>query len=393
MKIAHFLIKIPQAMRLAALCLTMTIYGIAPDVIAGEVSGLYEAEVAVKGQGDAERNRALKEALAEVLIKVSGNRNVISMAALQQVLSRPMELAQQFRYRELPKVENQQDSPFPQAAMGTQEPVKQVLWVSFDAQAVNQALNNAGLPVWGRARPSTLVWLAVEDDNERYLLGGDSHPDVQEQIRHEAQRRAVPVLIPLLDLEDQANLRFTDVWGNFQEVIVEASGRYQAEALWVGRVYRQFDNLWQARWSLYLEDDKQYWEITADQPIDVIASGIDGLADALSAKFSKIISEMDFNTVKVLVTDVHTLEDYARIKKYLHSLDPVTQLQVEEVSTPTVMFMLGIRSDRAELEQAIGFGSTLAPVLPSDVNDSMNSDRAGPQALVAAQTLYYRLLR
>jgi len=378
-------------------CLTIMLYGVTPGVTAGEVSGLYEAEVPVKGQGDTERKRALNIALEEVLIKVSGNRNVISMDILKPVLSRPMGLVQQFRYRDLPSLEDQQPSQQHNTEV-VADPFTQVLLVSFDAQAVNLALNNAGLPVWGRARPSTLVWLAIEDGNERYLLGGDSHPDVQELIKQEAQRRGIPVLIPLMDLEDQANLRFTDVWGNFQDVVIEASDRYQAEAILVGRLYRQSDDLWQARWSLYLKDGNlndvsQFWDISADRSSDVIASGINGSADILSAKFSKIISEVESGAIMMLVSDINTLEDYARTMKYLNSLDPVTRLQVEEVSSSTVMFMLGIRSDHTELEQAIGFGSILAPVSPSAVIATMNEDFADSQTIATTQPLYYRLLQ
>jgi len=376
----------------ASLCLAIVVCGFSATIYGGEVGGLFEAEITVKNQGEAERNRALNTALIDVLIKVSGNSNVASMAALEPVLSNPLGLVQQFRYRALPKVENQpgQQTQGPEV---TENPYNQILQVNFDPQAVNQALNNAGLPVWGRARPSTLLWLAVEDNNERYLVGGDSHPEIQKMIRDEAQRRGVPVLIPLLDLEDEANLRFTDVWGDFQDVIVDASNRYQAEAFLVGRLFRQSDGTWQGRWSLYSNNDNRHWDMTADQTRDVIVSGIDGAADYLSSKFSKIISEVESTSVELSITGIDSLGDYARAMKYLHSLDPVTQLQVEKVSSSTIVLLLGIRGDHTELVQAIGFGSTLAPVLPPEVDPAINNDQKDALTLAATTTLYYRLLQ
>ena len=376
------------------LCLTLILFFALPAVFATEVSGLYEAEVPVASQREGERNRALKDALIEVLIKVSGHRDINSAGALAPTLSNPMGLVQQFQYHELPPVDGRQS----QADRGAKDQFTQVLSVSFDAQAVNQALNNAGLPVWGRARPSTLVWLAIEDKGERYLLGGDVHPEVQDVLKQEAQRRGVPVLIPLLDLEDESALRFADVWGGFQDVILDASRRYQAEAILVGKVYREFDNQWQARWSLYIKDDSQQWDATADQTMNILAAGIDGAADTLSARFSKIISETEYGDVRVLVTDVQSLEDYARAMKYLRSLDPVTRLQVEKVASSTVTFVVGIRSDRADLEQTIGFGSILSPVAPGAVpeqtgNDHPDSAAPGSQTMVTSHTLFYRLLK
>ena len=314
-----------------------------------------------------------------------------SMPALKPVLSRPLALVQQFRYRALSKDENLQGIRS-QGTDVTNDPYNQVLQVSFDPHAVNQTLNNAGLPVWGRARPATLIWLAVEDNNQRYLVGGDSHPEIQAMISNEAQRRGVPVLIPLLDLEDAANLRFTDVWGDFQDVIVDASNRYQAKAFLVGRLYRQTDGTWQGRWSLYLQNDNYHWDMTAGQTRDVIASGIDGAADYLSSKFSRIISEVESGSVELSITGVNSLEDFARTMKYLHSLDPVAQLQIEKITSSTVMLLLGIRGDHTELEQAIGFGSTLAAISP-EADPSIVNDHADTHTSANTKTLYYRLLQ
>jgi hypothetical protein len=94
----------------------------------------------------------------------------------------------------------------------------------------------------------------------------------------------------------------------------------------------------------------------------------------------------------ISIKDVKTVEDYARTIKYLRSLDTVTNVQVEEVSTSSLVLSLGIRSDPTELVQSIRFGSTLAPLPPAVTDDSGNV--AGDVGTMAsARTMYYRLLR
>ncbi len=388
MKIRLTFITISHTIHVAVLSLSVLLCLHASGAVAGEVSGLYEAEVPVRNQGDAERDRAISTALDDVLVKVSGRRDATAIQALETVLSHPIKLVQQFRYREMPVAENTR-TPDNEVAGNA---FTQLLVVSFDPQAVNQALYSAGMPVWGRARPATLVWLAIEDENKRYLLGGDGHPQIQQRIRDLAQQRGVPVLIPLLDLEDQSNLSFTDVWGNFQDVIERASARYQAEAILVGRLFHHTDGTWQARWTLYMKDDRQYWEMNADQLDNVLGSGIEGSTDILSAKFSKIITTAGSGTILISITDVDTVEDYARTIKYLRSLDTVTKLQIEEVSTSSLVVSLGIRSDPTELVQSIRFGSTLAP-LPPPVTDDSGSVAGDAGTLASARTMYYRLLQ
>src|SRR5262249_13131842 len=61
------------------------------------------------------------------------------------------------------------------------------LQVGFDGVAVDQLLVQAGLPVWGKERPSTLVWLGGD---------ADSSPNAHEAIERAARLRGIPVVWP-----------------------------------------------------------------------------------------------------------------------------------------------------------------------------------------------------
>ncbi len=339
----------------------------------------------VLGQGDGSRRQALRRAFAEVLVRVTGKRDAAALAPLKAALKRPMGYVQQFRYRPLGEaVAGSSQAPGDDAeALPEQE-----LWVSFDPQSINRLLAEAGLPVWGRARPATLLWLAVEDEGRRFLLGAGQGQALQAQLRRDARRRGLPLFFPLLDLQDQAALGFSDVWGDFQDAILAASRRYQSAAVLVGRLYHRAGAPWEGRWTLYLEGRRTFWRSSADDAAAVLAAGVEGAADRLALRYAQRLDMSGGTGVTIAVHDVRTLEDYARAMAYLESLDPVTRLRVLTVAGETVVFEATVNGSRDGLAQTIGFGGTLAP--PRE--PVFYAPDAAPRVAGAGAMLNYRLL-
>ena len=357
------------------------------NIHAAEVGGLYETEVLVTSQGRDERNEAIRMALDEVLVRVSGDRNAPRLEALQGLYKRSLQLVQQYRYRALPRVVGQGGE-----AIGG---LSQVLWVSFDAAVIDQALRKGGVPLWGQVRPATLVWVVVEDGGVRSLMGADTLPQSKQVMRQQAQRRGLPLFVPLWDLEDQVALRFTDVWGNFQDAILKASARYATEGILVGRLFRQSGGVWESRWTLYQGGETTHWQASSPLQAEVLSAGVDGAADHFGRRFAKVFDESQSGRIKVVVKDLNTLEDYARTMQFLQSLDVVTAMQVASVVGDTVIFDLQVRGDSEGLAQTISFGRTLAEV-PAVINIGGMDDLEASSWEVAGEVyeqLWYRLLR
>ncbi len=336
---------------------------------AAEVSGLYETEVLVTSQGSNERSEAIRMALSEVLIRVSGDRNTPKVAALQGLYKRSLQLVQQYRYRTLPRVDGLRND---QGAGGQVAQQTQALWIRFDPAAIDQSLRKAGVPVWGQVRPATLAWVVIDDGQSRMLMGAETLLEPKEVMQQQAQRRGLPLFVPLWDLEDQAALRFTDVWGNFQDAILSASARYSTEAVLVGRLY-QLTSGWEGRWTLYQGNTTEHWQASAPLQGEVLAAGVDGAADHLGRRFAMVFDESQRSRVKVIVKDIHSLEDYARAAQFLQSLDMVTATQVAQVVDTSVTFTLQVNGSSSALAQTISFGRTLMET-PAVVNVEESSD-------------------
>ncbi len=317
------------------------------SVNAAIVDGLYESQQLVTSQGRDERQTAMGLALAEVLAKVSGRLDVTGAPGIAPVLEQSANYVQQYRYRSA------------EGQLAADGAAQQWIWFRFDEKAVNGVLRKNGLPVWGRTRPATLVWLALEQGDGRYMLGGDTMKDIREVLEREARRRGLAILLPLWDLEDQMAISFADVWGNFQEAINRASERYQAEAVLVGRMSLSNSNVWTARWTLYEGGTNQSWQIQGPATNEILSAGMDGTLRSLASRYAQMLTDDNPTTVALTVLDVSGVKDYARITKYLQSLEQVKSYQPKSINADSVEFTVDVRGTPAALTQTIKLGNVL----------------------------------
>lgn len=357
-----FMVKVMRRFFTVLACLTMGL--IASGAARGvEVSGLYEAEVPVTGQSAAERIAASRTALEDVLVKVSGRADIANLPQLKPMLSNAQQWVQRYQYRTVPP-------PVSGTSTADSGAPTQMLWETFDRKTINQRLYDAGVSVWGINRPVTLMWLAIEDGRERYLVGGDNRTEVQTIVNAQARKRGLPLNLPLLDLQDQGALAVADVWGDFSDMIFKASERYQPDAILVGRVYTVAADQWQSRWTLYHRGNVTTWESERGSRDDALTAGISGAAEQFAKRYAFELTPGIANTILMTIENMATLADYARITHYLQSLDPVADVQVARVEDSTVTFRIQVRGQTDGLIQTIALGNTLAALSPQQANDA-----------------------
>ncbi len=347
------------------------LWAISASLQAVEVDGLYEAELSVTSQGRAERRGVIRSALTEVLIKVSGNGQVALSPGIPEILSRSSQFLQQYRYRNA--AENQK-----------------YLWVRFDQVSLDKALRSIDVPIWGRSRPVTLAWLVIEQGSQRQLLGSSEDSTFAGIVIEQSKRRGIPLDLPLYDLEDQQRVRVTDILGGFQESILSASERYAADAVLVGRLRDIGNNRWEGRWTLHLGGRESHWSQQGDFDA-VLGFGIDGAASSLASNFVRVATSNP-GELMVLVTDVFTLEDYARSDSFLAGLDGVIRIQPGQIDNDQILFKLKVRGDQQSLLQSVRLSNQsvfalaepkIVPVIPQTTLGDITS----------APDITFRLLR
>ena len=333
-------------MKIKSIFIIAFIMLVSQPVFAIKVSGLYQTTVPVSDESAPVRNKALKQALTQVLIKLTGDRNINSSSNVEPLLEKSERFVQQFRYRQVT----------------TEGESTLELQVNFDETALNEALRSYGITIWSNERPAILVWMAYEGTEGRQMVSFEAHPEYLEMLDKRASARGLSLLFPLLDLEDTARISVSDVWGGFKEPILGASQRYDADVILTGKLTQIMPALWEAQWTAYIDDQVQNWSSQGQIADMALEEGIDELADRLASRYASVGSTQA-EVIEIEVVDINNVDEYARTLSYLEGLQSVSSVQVKHVYPDKVIFELISLGGQAVIDQAIGLGNVLEPVI------------------------------
>jgi hypothetical protein len=312
---------------------------------AARVGDLFQTEVDAAGRDAAARDAALQQALQEVMVRVTGSAGAVAQPPARQLLQRPGRFVEQYRFEE---------------AAGPEGEAQLRLWAQFDGVALAREIRAAGLPYWGSERPDVLLWLAVDDRGRRYLVSEASESQAGDAVRQAARLHGLPVTLPLMDLEDQRAVQFTDVWGGFLGAIEPASQRYRPQVVLVGKLDRSgAGGSWRSSWNLLAAGSAQGWSGRGSTMAGAVKEGIAQATEWLAGQYA--VSDSGSSLRPLVVEGIRGLGDYARVYAYLAALTPVDQVQVVRVADQEVQFDLTLSTPERSLMQLITLGRVLQP--------------------------------
>lgn len=353
---------------------------LAPLMASGEiVNKMFEVSLPVINQERDIRNAAFEQGFVDVLIRVSGNSQVASQIDTTQAAR----YVQQFRYQPLERpVESGVTTgaaSHPDTAIDIPQ-AKYNLWLQFNEGKIKNLLRDNSLPVWGKQRPSVLMWLAVRDGRNRYVLRDQDASAIKDTVNKVSERRGLPLLWPAFDDQDQRMVSFTDVWGSFWSPIQQASQRYGVDAIVVGRM-DWLDGSWQVDWSMMLDDSSSSWQLKSQDLELLMAGGIDVATDQIARRFAVLEDIGNADELVVQINGVHQLDSYATISHYLQSLAQVKSLFVTSIKDDIVRFQVNVTGDQNDLKRVIALGKTLSPVqiVQAAINPKDPGSRLTPQ--------------
>lgn len=305
-----------------------------PPVAGGVVvDNLYAVTVPVADTSEELREEAIGNALGAVLVRVTGSRGASADSRLQRVTDNAAAYVQVYRY-------------------GRGDGGELRLSVTFDGNAVEQAVAAAGLPVWGAERPKLLIWLAVDyGGGQRTIISSDNEGSVANTLRAAATQRGLPVSFPLMDAEDREQVSFADVWGGFNQTIMAASQRYQPDAILTGRARRRQGGRLGVEWRLYFASG-----VYASD--GGLTEGIESAADYFARQF--VVGGGDESgRVMVEVGGIDSVATFAAVISHLETLSAVETVKVLEVRDDTFRIELGLRGSAEQLRRAISLRGLL----------------------------------
>lgn len=339
------------------LLLACVIAGTAGAAWAEVVPWLYDGEVAVASQGDADRRRGAAVALAEVLGRMTGFREVPFSPVVDDAIRNPDRFYVRYGFA-------RHDIEPAEAGYGAVD-FQTHLVIPFEQSSLLDLLRGSGLPVWSADRPTTLVWVVLQRGAAREVVSATTFDpaarEVVSTMQRQARRRGIVLTFPLMDLEDRG-LRTTDLWGRFWTAIGRASSRFSADIVLLGRLVEDAVGRWTSHWELQSPNGEN--ELAATFLHQGASAGatageaVHRLADTLAQRFA--VRGGDLDAIALTVRGARTVRAYAMLLTYLQSREYIDQVEVSAIEPDALHLKLHSRSDRDQLLELLLMGGYLS---------------------------------
>ncbi len=305
--------------------------------------GVYDAEVPVNGQGEAERNSAFARALSMVLGKLSGDRSAAGRPGVGAELRNAKNYVASYDYRQ-----DQGTSP-------TGAPTfRSTLVVRFTPAEVDSLMGALGLPVWPQPRPKPVVWLAIDDGSGPRLVGLPQS-NAARPLLNRAVERGYKLGLPAGNAAEQALVGA--IWRQDSAAVARASAKYSPPMQLLGKLYRAKAGGWVADW-VFVDNGKilSKWTSKNADARGAMAAGADGAAEALMKRYGKRGSGGSSGTYRVIFTGIDSADDYLRLSAALQGISVVRKITPVRASGSTLEVDLELLTGLSGFKRMLGDG-------------------------------------
>ena len=326
-----FCMTLQQAFRRPGILLALAIVLFSSPLMAAHASTLYDVEILVPDESQESRWRAFVQGLDEVFVRVAGDSVIMSK------LKRPpaSRYVQKFSYEPLETpVLNDED-----------EILNYRVKLRYNGKLIEKYLRENSFPVWGEHRPDVIVWLAVKDGRNQYVLRERDQSDIKVAMEAALQRRGIPGRWPKYDAKDRKIISIADIRGGFRDQVEAASRRYTrgpalaGSLLWNGRQ-------WQSSWSLLMPESERHWSLVDSDYTQLINKAVDQAADAMGEVYAvhTIGQGAPEAVIRLRVDGVSAISKYRQLEDYLRDLNMVENLLPLQVDAKSALFEVSLRT-------------------------------------------------
>lgn len=304
------------------------------------VEDLYVAELLVTDEGPRQLRSGAQAGLLQVLVRVSGRVDIENSSLVRNALRNPAAYYYQYSYESTDKT----------LVDGANEVPARLLRLHFEPSAIAALLRDANLPVWGSNRPALLFWIAVNEGGERRILSEADDSPIVRSLVDQARQRGLPVMFPILDLEDASQISVAEVWGAFLDRISQASVRYSPDLVMTARLQQELSGGWTGRWSRQLDQGWLTSETAGLSPDEMAREMVDRLVDEVAERYALSSSR---DRIRLTIDGVIALPDYAVLSGYLEQLTPVLSSSIVALQGDVAIFDLQVEGEMQQLIEII----------------------------------------
>lgn len=296
---------------------------------------LYSIRLPISDYSETSREAAFRDGLEALMIRVTGKRYLDISEHTSLKPQAILGFVQQYRYH---------------ADEADTQPKE--IELLYDKASVNKLLQKAQLPIWNEERPSLLMWLVVQQGGERRLVTDSELTPWLETLRTQANLRGLPIILPLGDISDAQNVDVSDLWGGFHQKVINASTRYQADMVLVGKL-RDEGGVWASDWSLFSDYPRLDWQLTSRTQGSLMQELVDALLEPVGQRYVMPTNKSGRAEVLLEVSGVVTLPQVNYLMNQLNALSPVTQASLYKARPDSIQFRLVVDGNKTTLLRAI----------------------------------------
>ncbi|WP_165614810.1 DUF2066 domain-containing protein [Vibrio gazogenes] len=310
---------------LILLCLTFSGY-------AATQVNIYRSEVTLDQEQD--ESQARIQGMENVIIRATGEQDAVNNPVVKKALSQNRLYLSQISY-------GQKDD-------------QKIVKMQFSAKQIRTLLTQAQLPFWPVKRATILVWYVEDQNFQRHIAWENVTNENVQQLKQLAEKRGLPLIVPVGDFDDITSIEASDIWGEFLQPIRDASERYHPDAILIIRA--QSDTL---NWKLYDQTPEKLLDISVP-PMSGSLSGDDELAQLVNqltqyyAKKNRVVvagqsSHSMILNVKHLSRAIH----FFKLEQALNQLSSVASVDVIRIQGDEVTFRVHLLTTQEAFEQEL----------------------------------------
>ncbi|CEO38335.1 DUF2066 domain-containing protein [Photobacterium kishitanii] len=314
---------------------------LALPIQAATVNDLYQTQVTLIGNDQQADQAAREQGLANVLVKISGNTDILNNPAIKTAITNSGSYISQFGY--------------------SQVDGQRAIDLSFDKNQIKQLLIQSKASIWKDQRPNILVWMVDSDGQQRNILWDQSTNALINDTKQAADSRGLPLTFPVGDITDATAVNVSDLWGNFIDPIAAASTRYHADGVLLVKALQQPNGNVSLNWQFYPQQPSKI--ASADtQPITGTTSGtlaqtstkmINQVTDYLAHKYAVVLGGVAGGQINIEVDNIQSTEDFFALEKMLNNLTTVGSANAMRIKGNSVIFQLNLQGSEQAFRQEI----------------------------------------
>ncbi len=309
--------------------------------MATSVEGLYGTEVPVSDRSIAATDRGVVEALAVVLVKLTGNSATATDARARPLLARARSFA----------------TVIGQAQTGNAVDGYR-LRVDFDPAALAAALRERGFILWAKERPRLQLGLASMDATGQPL---PLDAAVVTAIDQQAASRGLPLThrpAPRPPATPDTGAWLDALLGLGSDPIPSGAAPQLA-----GVLRATPEGQWTGDWRVVVDGQTTAWVASDASPEALVRAALDRATDRVAAHYADpAIFGGALASFTLRVQGLRNAADYGQMLRLLRDMDAVQRLEVAQVSGDQIQLTVTARGGLPALAQSLLLNPQLSPL-------------------------------